>query len=211
MAYTVPDSINDFVPLSTLTGALIRDERMEKILAADACAYGARFNHIFTELRDITQEATSECSRPYRDERTPIGSTKKAIMRVASLVFMVPNPLPGSDNLTTSSGSTAIQRGFLEVYSYAKNANVRFELRNISLDGTGGMTVNGSSSSITNDHDISITAYTWIGSELLYPSGTVSGDIVELRILWQADSTFTRGYLAGLLVREPQLFNITPS
>jgi len=209
MGFPTPDpNITSFRSATGLAPAYIRATRFQEWFLADSVAYACRFNHIFTELRDDSLQDGNECNRPYKNDTFAQYSQRRVMLRIPSLVTMVPDPLPGSDNKAVSSGATLQNRGGLRVAVNGNNIEAYFTIREVTLDGTGGLSSAGTEGNVTLT--CGAGSYTWDEDYLLYPTGVVPGSLVEITLKWKQDGTGGPGYLAGVIIAEPELFALTP-
>ena len=180
----------------------------------DRQIYGSRFNILLSEGRvaDTTYEGSV---RNYK-----VSNNRWNVPSFGSL-FTVPSQLPGSENRTSAGGGSSIaQRGGLICRSFAQNAIVEFGIREVVLDGTGGLTSAGSWNVAQTSHTPA-SSFSWDTADnvspsvtgfLLYPSGIAAGDLIQLYVAFRVRGTYsgTPAYLAGYEVFEPNLINANP-
>lgn len=210
MGFSLPGyRIEGYEAFNSLTGTQIRDLPIKDLLDASRVAFGARFNHVFTEMRDESEEGTSACARPWKNTSLADYGARRTHIRVGSLLWIVPDPLPGSDASREATGGSTSTRGYMRFDSRGKSARVVAACRAVTLDGAGGLATAGAWSSVLNSH--AAGAYSWQSGELLYPTGVVPGDTIEIKILWsQLDTSTDTGYLSGIILMEPSLNTLTP-
>lgn len=179
----------------------------------DRQIYGTRFNLLMSEGRvdDTTYDGSV---RSYK-----VSNNRWNVPSFGS-IFTVPDHLPGSENRTSAGGGSSIaQRGGLICRSYAQNATVEFGIRQVVLDGTGGLTSAGSWNVAQCSHigpnflwDTADNVSPSVTGFLLYPSGIAAGDLIQLYVAFRVRGTYsgTPAYLGGYEVFEPNLINANP-
>tara|TARA_R100000951_G_scaffold85120_1_gene72824 strand:- start:170 stop:790 length:621 start_codon:yes stop_codon:yes gene_type:complete len=183
-------------------GRLATADRIGDLSDYDRELYGTRFNLLASSGRMIDTSDQSSM-RPYKltDNFWHVPAY--------GMVFTVPSQLPGSENKVTSSGTTIADRGGLVCRSYGQSILIEFGMRQITLDGTGGL---ASAGSFIRSQLTHTGVPGWLAADLLYPSGVTAGDLIQLHVAFRSPGTYvsTPGYLFNWEIFEPDLINANP-
>jgi len=215
MAYPVTQT-RDIIPGREIgVGVAARgdgDSSFENASEFIAQVYGTRFNLLASHGRTDDVAANSSL-RPFRC------SSNSWHVPASGMIFKIPDHLPGSTNETTSTGVTAALRGGLVCRSYAQNALVEFGVRIVTYDGSGGLATAGAWNVATCTHAAGALSWhtaddvtTGVVGTMLYPSGAVAGDLIQLYTAFRVNGTYvaTPAYLVGWEILEPDLIDASP-
>jgi len=121
---------------------------------------------------------------------------------VGQFYYTVPELLPGSAGKTTGGGSTVADRGGLVVAAALNTAGVYVTAEKVTIAGSHGQS-STYSGTLTNAA-ISDTSGNLVYKvdELLFPSGTTEGDVLEI-IVWATAATSSNGYIPYIGIHAP--------
>lgn len=185
-------------------GSFVRKTTLEKMAENDQIAY---VNHnqqlLISELRDQNISSITN-DRPYQNP-----STTKFSLLAIGLIFKIPDPIPGTNNLTTG---TAFVPGSLTIRGLLYNAQMRARIRMINnITNVGNLNLSGLSSGATVTSSVA-NAWEWRSNTLSFPTGVSSGDLFQLDLMFIADPIIglTPGFVAGYEVFEDELQSAAP-
>lgn len=173
--------------------------------------YGTRFNLLASGGR-MEDTTTTNSMRPFKVE------DNFWHVPAFGMLFTIPDHLPGSNNKTTSSGSTIADRGGLVCRTYGQDCLVEFGLRTVTLDGSGGLATVGAYQRSQSTHTgtpgwlTSKNSSPSVSDILMYPTGASAGDLIEVYVAFRSVGTYsgTKGYLFNWEILEPDLGNANP-
>tara|TARA_R100001198_G_scaffold93428_2_gene74246 strand:+ start:4054 stop:4689 length:636 start_codon:yes stop_codon:yes gene_type:complete len=183
--------------------------RWSELSDYDRELYGTRFNLLASGGR-MNDTSTTNSVRPFR------AADSYWHVPGFGMLFTIPSHLPGSNNKTSSSGTTIADRGGLVCRSYGQDALVEFGMRIVTLDGSGGLATVGTYVRSQSTHGGTagwLTSDTVGGASniLLYPSGASAGDLIEVYVAFRTPTvTVTPAYLMNWEIFEPDLGNANP-
>lgn len=192
-------------------GRTPQSERWEDLSDYDRELYGTRFNLLANAGRSKrTTDTTSMRAFKSADNFWHVPAY--------GMLFTIPDHLPGSNNKTSSAGSTIATRGGLVCRTYGQDCLVEFGMRVVTLDGSGGLVPSGAFNYAQSIHTGTpgwLTAKNIspsVSDILMYPTGAVPGDIIELYVAFRVNGTYvaTPGYLFNWEIFEPDLGNANP-
>jgi hypothetical protein len=205
----------DDFPLNQIRpGAAVSKTQWVNYAPIDRELYGTRFRTIASESRFRDDERTQ---RYYENPTVLIGPNYIWHVPAYGILFTVPQAIPGSDNVTTtSSGSGVGDLGRLIFRVNGCDAEVELGIRPVVLDGSGGLSSAGSWSAIQLD----LTAAGFTGgsngyaqTSLPYPVGTTPGDLFQAYVAYypnNAPVATNPGRLYSWEIIEPPLLNTDP-
>ena len=203
MPYT-PATRKTFILGAAPSGAYIRDTTLQEAAANDQIGY---VNHnqqlLISEFRqaDIAYKGND---RPYLND-----STSKYSCLSQGLIFNVPDPIPGTNNITTNNGGDT---GSLVLRGLLYNAQIVARLRMITaIPNTGALVLAGLTSGAAVSSTVANT-WEWISTTISFPTVINSGDLYELSLFFVADPVIgiTPGYVGGYEVFESELQSANP-
>jgi len=214
MSFTVDQQIGrpiNTAEQTTAPGRLAGASRIKDLSDYDRELYGTRFNLLASGGR-ITSTTDESSMRPFK------AADNFWHVPAYGMIFTVPSQLPGSDNETTSAGSSIATRGGLVCRSYGQRCLVEFGMRKVTLNGTGGLATAGSFVRSQSSHAgvpqwlTSNNVSPVVSNILLYPSGITAGDLIQVHVAFRVNGTYsgTPGYLFNWEIFEPDLGNANP-
>lgn len=176
--------------------------------------YATRFRTIASESRFTDDERTQ---RYYENPTVLIGPNYIWHVPAYGILFTVPQAIPGSDNITTTSIAGGVgDQGRLLFRVNGCDAVAELGIRKVVLDGSGGLSSAGSWSTV----QIDLTAAGFTGgtngydeADLLFPVGTAPGDLFQAYVAFypnNAPVATNPGRLYSWEIIEPPLLNCDP-
>ncbi len=170
------------------------------LIRADRAIRADRYQILLSESRSASMDTDL---RPYR-EAIGIGTPWQWL--VAGAAFQLPDPVPGSANVSATTGATAATRGALQVAADLNGALLYIALRRLDT----------STQALTNRSTVTLTRATATrGIEtgaVLFPTGMDAGDWYTIDVLWKPNPAVlnTVGTMFGFAVWELPLTTLAP-
>ena len=203
MGYT-PSTRKTFIIEPNAAGSYVRKPVLEKMAANDQIAYVSHNKQLLISEKREADIAYKGNDRAYLND-----STSKYSVLSFGLIFHIPDPIPGTNNLTTG---IALDPGSLTIRAQLYNAQMVARLRMInSIPNVGNLNLSGLFSGAAVSSTVANT-WEWVSNTLFFPTGVSSGDLYELSLFFVADPVIgiTPGYVGGYEVFENELQSANP-
>jgi hypothetical protein len=199
MGFTVPTGAIE-LPTAQAGDRVDVQSEFTDLIRGDRAVRGDRYQVLLSESRSAS--FTTDL-RPYQE---PIALGTPYQWLVAGAAFQVPDPVPGSANVSATTGSTLATRGGLQVAADLNAAVFYVALRRL----------NTTTQALTNRSTLTLargTATRGVETgQVLFPTGMNAGDWYAIDVLWRPNSGVlnTVGTLYGFAVWELPLSTLAP-